>query len=172
MEEVRGERDGTPYRGLLYTVLDEDGDKAVAAPLKSSVFGKAVGFEELERHMTRCAERFKKGSEREQLRRKIEEALSEATSEQTLRERLRTYRIDLFLRRNDTGRIVGVTFIDHETRYVVNGSRLGKAYAANAFEQRFGNRQSSDTDMQSRKREPSNERHDMRNSRNTRGRKF
>ena len=122
--------------------------------------------------MARCAERFKKGGERLRLRRRVEDALSEATSEQTLRERLRTYRIDLFLRRNDAGRIVGVTFIDHETRCVVNGSRLGKAYSANAFEQRLGNRQSSDTDMQARKREPSNERHDMRNSRNTRGRKF
>lgn len=172
VEEVRGERDGTPYRGLLYTALDTNGDKAVAAPLKSSVFGKAVGAGELERYMARCTERFKKGDERLRLRRRVDDALSEATSEQTLRERLRTCRIDLFLRRNDTGRIVGVTFIDHETRYVVNGSRLGKAYAANAFEQRFGNRQSSDTDMQSRRREPSNERPDMRNSRNTCGRKL
>lgn len=172
IEEVRGERDGTPYRGLLYTVLDKDGDKAVAAPLKSSVFGKAVGAGELERYMARCAERFKKGDERLRLRHRVDDALSEATSEQTLRERLRTCRIDLFLRRNNTGRIVGVTFIDHETRCVVNGSRLGKAYAANAFEQRFGNRQSSDTDMQSRRREPSNERPDMRNSRNTCERKL
>ena len=172
VEEVRGKRGGIPYRGLLYTVLDKDGNKAVAAPLKSSVFGNRVGVEELERHMARCAERFKKGGERLRLRRRVEDALSEATSEQTLRECLQTCRIDLFLRRNDAGRIVGVTFIDHETRYVVNGSRLGKAYSANAFEQRFGNRQSSNTDMQSRKREPSNERPDMRNSRNTRGRKF
>ncbi len=171
VEEVRGERGGIPYRGLLYTVLDENGDKAVAAPLKSSVFGRAVGFEELERHMARCAEWFGKGSEREQLRNRIEEALCKAASEQTLRERLRPYHIDLFLRRNDTGRIVGVTFIDHENRCVVNGSRLGKAYAANAFEQRFGNRQSSDTDMQSRRREPSDERHNVRKSSTVKRRK-
>lgn len=172
VEEVHGERNGIPYRGLLYTVLDGNGEKAVAAPLKSSVFGKAIGFDELERYMARCAERFRKGSEREQLRHRIEEALSKATSEQTLRECLRTCRIDLFLRRNDAGRIIGVTFIDHETRYVVNGSRLGKAYAANSFEQRFGNRQSSDTDMQSRRREPSNGRPNMHNTRNTRERKL
>ena len=47
-------------------------------------------------------------------------------------------RVDLYIRRNENGRIVGVTFIDHETRTVVNGSRLGKAYSANAFELRFG----------------------------------
>lgn len=46
--------------------------------------------------------------------------------------------MDLYIRRNENGRIVGVTFIDHETRTVVNGSRLGKAYSANAFELRFG----------------------------------
>ena len=49
IEEVRGERNGTPYRGLLYTLLDENGDKAVAAPLKSSLFGKEVGYDGLER---------------------------------------------------------------------------------------------------------------------------
>ena len=55
IEEVRGERNGTPYRGLLYTLLDENGDKAVAAPLKSSLFGKEVGYDGLERHMERSA---------------------------------------------------------------------------------------------------------------------
>lgn len=60
IEEVRGERNGTPYRGLLYTLLDENGDKAVAAPLKFSLFGKEVGYDGLERHMERSAERFGK----------------------------------------------------------------------------------------------------------------
>lgn len=168
IEEVRGERAGKPYRGLLYTVLDAaTSDKVTAAPLKSSVFGKAVGADELEHYMARCAERFKKGDERLRLSRRVDDALSEATSELTLRERLRTRRIDLFLRRNDTGRIVGVTFIDHETRCVVNGSRLGKAYAANAFELRL-----AETDMQSKKQEEANEHPDIRNARNTRGRKL
>lgn len=172
VEEVRGERGGIPYRGLLYTVLDKDGNKAVAAPLKSSVFGKRVGFEELERYMARCAERFKKGGEREELRHRIEEALNEATSEQTLRECLRTRRIDLFLRRNDTGRIVGVTFIDHETRCVVNGSRLGKAYSANAFEERFNRRHTSGTDTRSVRQEPENRLSEERKTRNARNRKL
>ncbi|MCO7107763.1 mobilization protein, partial [Alistipes shahii] len=59
-------------------------------------------------------------------------------TEEELRERLRGARVDLYIRRNENGRIVGVTFIDHETRTVMNGSRLGKAYSANAFELRFG----------------------------------
>ncbi len=172
VEEVHGERNSIPYRGLLYTALDEDGDKAVTAPLKSSLFGKAVGFDELERYMARCAERFKKGDEREQLRRRVEDALREAETLSVLCERLQTCRIDLFLRCNNTGRIVGVTFIDHENRYVVNGSRLGKAYSANAFEQRFGKRQTYGADAQSRQQERSNELHDVRKSQTARKRKL
>lgn len=138
IEEVRGERNGTPYRGLLYTLLDENGDKAVAAPLKSSLFGKEVGYDGLERHMERSAERFGKDDTRRQIRGRVDKALRGEPTEEELRERLRGARVDLYIRRNENGRIVGVTFIDHETRTVVNGSRLGKAYSANAFELRFG----------------------------------
>ena len=133
IEEVRGERNGTPYRGLLYTLLDENGDKAVAAPLKSSLFGKEVGYDGLERHMERNAERFGKDDTRRQIRGRVDKALRGEPTEEELRERLRGARVDLYIRRNENGRIVGVTFIDHETRTVVNGSRLGKAYSANAF---------------------------------------
>ena len=141
IEEVRGERNGTPYRGLLYTLLDENGDKAVAAPLKSSLFGKEVGYDGLERHMERSAERFGKDDTRRQIRGRVDKALRGEPTEEELRERLRGARVDLYIRRNENGRIVGVTFIDHETRTVVNGSRLGKAYSANAFELRFGGKQ-------------------------------
>lgn len=37
----------------------------------------------------------------------------------------------------DTGRIYGVTFIDHENRTVLNGSRLGKDFSANVFNDLF-----------------------------------
>src|SRR3712207_9505632 len=37
----------------------------------------------------------------------------------------------------DSGRIYGVTFIDHDSRVVLNGSRLGKEYSANVFNERF-----------------------------------
>ena len=45
--------------------------------------------------------------------------------------------IDVVFRENDQGRIYGVTFIDHRNREVYNGSRLGKEFSANAFEQLF-----------------------------------
>ena len=39
----------------------------------------------------------------------------------------------MVFRRNDTGRIYGVTFIDHERREAFNGSRMGKEFSANVF---------------------------------------
>ena len=41
------------------------------------------------------------------------------------------------MRRNDEGRIFGATFIDHNERAVLNGSRLGKEFAANVLNERF-----------------------------------
>ena len=45
--------------------------------------------------------------------------------------------IDVLFRQNDTDRIYGVTFIDHENRTVLNGSRLGKEFSANVFNDLF-----------------------------------
>ena len=39
----------------------------------------------------------------------------------------------MVFRQNDSGRTYGVTFIDHDSRVELNGSRLGKAYSANVF---------------------------------------
>lgn len=137
IEEVRGERDGNAYQGLLYTALNADGKKAEATLLKSSLFGKSAGFDALERHMESSGEKITKENSREHTRHLVSEAFLDAPTENALRERLRAYHIDLFIRRNDTGRITGVTFIDHENRCVLNGSRLGKEYSANALNERY-----------------------------------
>ncbi len=47
--------------------------------------------------------------------------------------------IDTVLRYTEEGRIYGVTFIDHNTMTVLNGSRLGKEFSANAINERFNN---------------------------------
>ena len=54
-----------------------------------------------------------------------------------IRDRLKKQGIDVVFRQNDSGRIYGVTFIDHDNRVVLNGSRLGKEYSANVFNERF-----------------------------------
>lgn len=52
---------------------------------------------------------------------------------------LKTKNIDLILRYTDDGRIYGATYIDHNTKSVLNGSRLGKEFSANALDKWFKN---------------------------------
>ena len=47
--------------------------------------------------------------------------------------------IDAVFRQNVAGRITGATFVDHRTKTVLNGSRLGKSYSANVFQELFNN---------------------------------
>ena len=120
VEEVQGTRSGKPYRGLLYSALDGEGNKA-GTPIKSSAFGKTVGFDALEKRMEQSAIEVKQKGYRERMRPLVAGVMRETGSETELRQKLKEKDIDLYLRRNNTGRITGVTFIDHQSRCVLNG---------------------------------------------------
>jgi hypothetical protein len=47
--------------------------------------------------------------------------------------------VNTVVRRNDQGRIYGITFIDHESRTVWNGSQLSKNLSANVFSELWKN---------------------------------
>jgi hypothetical protein len=64
-------------------------------------------------------------------------SLTSARTGSEFRAELRKKGIDLVLRSNDQGRLYGVTFIDHNSRTVLNGSVLGKEFSANALSARF-----------------------------------
>jgi len=147
LEEVKGEVMGKPYRGLVYSALDKDGNK-VGTPLKSSLFGKSVGYDGLEKQIVKSGEQIKQQGLRERTRTVVIVAVNTAASESELRAKLRVVNIDLVLRRNDQGRIYGVTFIDHNDRCVFNGSRLGKEFSANVFNDRFGGQQQEVANLQ------------------------
>lgn len=53
--------------------------------------------------------------------------------------RLKEADIEVIYRINPEGRLYGITFIDHTTRTVFNGSRMGKAFSANVFNELFNN---------------------------------
>jgi hypothetical protein len=136
LEEVKGERNGKPYHGLLYCALDKDGQK-FGTPLKSFLFGKPLGHEAMERRMGEWTDKVK---ERIPATRMIvAESMQSSYTEAEFRRKLQERKIDLFIRRNADGRIYGVTFIDHNSRCVMNGSRLGKAFSANALHDWFEN---------------------------------
>ena len=147
LEEVKGEVRGKPYRGLVYSALDGDGNK-VGTPLKSSLFGKSVGYDGLENHMGKSGKEIKQQGLRERTRMTVSGIVNASCSESELRAKLQAVNIDLVVRLNDQGRIYGVTFIDHNDRCVFNGSRLGKEFSANVFNDRFGKPQHDPADLQ------------------------
>jgi len=136
IEKVEGSNNGNKYTGLVYSALVADGNRA-GKPLKSSLFGKSQGIELLEQKMERSGEAIKSGKLANKTKVVIAEALKTSRTESDLRTALREKGIDMVLRRNDTGRIYGATFIDHNTRTVLNGSRMGKEFSANALNERF-----------------------------------
>src|SRR5659263_29517 len=147
LEEVKGEVKGIPYRGLVYSALDKEGNK-VGTPLKSSLFGKSVGYDGLEKQMVKSGEQIKQQGLRERTRMTVSGIVNTSCSESELRAKLQAVNIDLVVRRNDQGRIYGITFIDHNDRCVFNGSRLGKEFSANVFNDRFGGPQYAPADLQ------------------------
>lgn len=136
IEKVEGNNGGNKYTGLVYSALDADGNRA-GKPLKSSLFGKSQGVELLEQKMKRSGEAIKSERVADKTKATIAESLKTSRTESDLRAVLRDKGIDMVLRRNDTGRIYGATFIDHNTRTVLNGSRMGKEFSANALNERF-----------------------------------
>ncbi|NDV56812.1 conjugal transfer protein MobB [Bacteroides sp. 519] len=136
VEEIKGENKGNPYRGLVYSALDSEGNR-VGKPLKSSLFGTALGFDGLETKFGTSKETIKADGVTARTRAVVSEALNSTRTESEFRAALQKKGIDLVFRRNDEGRIFGATFIDHNERAVLNGSRLGKEFSANVLNERF-----------------------------------
>lgn len=140
-EEIRGDVQGRPYRGLVYHVLDDDGQRTGAA-VKASRLGDFFGWKSLEEKFDASKQRLRQDPETlDRTRRAIDRARNVSGSREEFADKLRAEGIDAVYRRNDDGRIYGVTFIDHATHQVLNGSRLGKEYATNAFEAWFDRRE-------------------------------
>ena len=135
-EEVKGEINGKPYQGIVYSAMNDKGEKA-GNPVKASRIGKSVGYEAVQRRMEKSGEAIKNGKLKERTRKIVATAMQTARSRKELEQQLRKQGIDVVFRQNDSGRIYGVTFIDHDSRVVLNGSRLGKEYSANVLNERF-----------------------------------
>lgn len=147
-EEVKGELHGQPKNGLVYFALNEQGEKA-SNPFKASLFGKQAGLDELQNQFAKAKEKMKADPVRAVLKSTIEVAMHTATNETDFKKQLLEQGINTVVRRTDGGRIYGMTFIDHESRTVWNGSALGKNLSANVFndwwnEQAVGQRQEAE----------------------------
>lgn len=133
----RGTEDSRVFKnnGLLYKILDKN-SKPVGVPIKASDFYSKPTLKFLE-------ERFKineieKESHKNHVRNIIRETFIREMikSPEKVAHRLKSEGIHLVLRKSKDGQIYGITYIDHKTQCVFNGSNLGKQYSAKGILER------------------------------------
>jgi len=138
IEEVSGETRGKNYRGLVYSALDNEGNK-VGNPIKSSSIAKSVGHAALVKKVSLSAKLIKENGLTKRVKPILDTAIKNYRSRASFEAELLRSGISVVFRENEEGRIYGATFIDHENRAVFNGSKIGKAYSANVFHNLFQN---------------------------------
>ncbi|MPT36574.1 MAG: mobilization protein [Flavobacterium sp.] len=136
VEELKGEQNGKPFHGLVYSVTNDKGEK-IGNPFKSSLFGKQVGATQLYNRIEQSKKLIKEKDLKSRTRTILDHAMKACKNQKDFESRLAKENIEVVFRKNDTGRIYGVTFIDHQQKTVLNGSNFGKSFSANAFEQLF-----------------------------------
>ncbi|HCN50448.1 MAG TPA: relaxase [Chryseobacterium sp.] len=130
VEEISGELHGKMRKGMVYFATDKNGKK-ISSPFKSSLFGKQAGLENIQVLIEKS--KMKNNPSKLILKRTIETALSTSKSEASFKTQLLEQGIATVIRKNDEGRIYGITFIDHNSKSVWNGSQLTKELSANSF---------------------------------------
>lgn len=121
--------------GLVYRILDKDG-KPIGVPIKASDFYNKPTLKYLD-------EKFGRNDRsripfKARVKNAVDKALldSRHLSVEMLAALLERQGIHMALRRNETGILYGITYVDHQTRCVFNGSALGKQYSAKALQER------------------------------------
>lgn len=137
-EQTDGRVNGREYHGLVYFATDDKG-RVIANPFKASRLGKFASRIAVEGRFERAKDKIDVAPTRN----RVADVLERATDKEDFTSKLKDRGIDVVFRYTDEGRIYGVTFIDHNAMTVLNGSRLGKQFSANALNERFNNSQTA-----------------------------
>ena len=137
VEEVKTEFRGKKYDGLVYVPTDDKGGK-ISTPINASDIGRGVGYTAVQNRMQKSKQAIKPLIPA--IRNKVLQTMrSSPKTEEELQQRLEEQGLWVVIRKNEGGRIYGITFIDDKEGIALNGSRLGKGYAANVFNGYFSN---------------------------------
>jgi hypothetical protein len=123
-------------KGLVYRILDENG-KPIGVPIKASDFYNRPTLKFLEGEFTSSPSG--QTSAKSRVKNAVDLAfLGAKLSLIELVKLLKKDGIDTVFRKNTEGLIYGITYVDHTTKCVFNGSALGKEYSAKAIQERCG----------------------------------
>ncbi len=122
-------------KGLVYRILDSKGNKT-GVPIKASDFYNKPGLQYLETifKLNEAARLPNKA----RVKNAIDLALLKNPNHSiaSLRQYLDKSGINTVLRQNNEGVLYGITYVDHQTKCVFNGSDLGKQYSAKGIQER------------------------------------
>lgn len=136
VEEVKGDHKNKSYQGLIYSVIDENGEK-MSCPLKASLFGKSIGYQALQQKFEKSKFVIEQSNIKNSLRSVITKEMQQTNNHEDFKQRLLQSGIGCVFRKNEQGRIYGVSFIDYQNKTILNGSRIGKEFSANIFNELF-----------------------------------
>lgn len=132
----RGGEDSKIFKakGLVYRILDENG-KPVGVPIKASDFYNKPTLKFLEeKFVSNSTSRL---SQKGRVKNAVDLAFfGKKISLSDLVKVLEKDGISTVLRKSNEGLLYGITYVDHVTKCVFNGSVLGKSYSAKAIQQR------------------------------------
>ena len=137
IEEIKTEFRGKKYDGLIYVPTDGKGGK-ISTPINASDIGRGVGYTAVQNRMQKSKQAIKPLISVIRYR-VLQTMRTSPKTEEELQQRLEEQGLRVFIRKNESGRIYGITFIDDKEGIALNGSRLGKGYAANVFNAYFSN---------------------------------
>lgn len=122
--------------GLLYRIVDQSG-KPIGVPIKASDFPMRPTLAFLERKF--AVNNAERAFEKKRIRSAVDSAFfGRNLTLDRLVLLLEKEGINAVLRKSDAGMAYGVTYVDHVTRCVFNGSALGRNYSAKAVLERCG----------------------------------
>jgi hypothetical protein len=121
--------------GLTYRIIDENGNK-IGVPIKASDFYNKPTLKYLQEKFN--VNETSKQPNKVRVKNSIDLALLKNANHsiQSLVKALEKDGINTVLRQNNEGIIYGITYVDHRTKSVFNGSDLGKQYCANGIQER------------------------------------
>lgn len=132
----RGHEDSRIFKakGLVYRILDENG-KPIGVPIKASDFYFKPTLKSLEGKF--ASNDKNEASDIRRVKNAIDMAfLRTKISLTDLVQLLEKEGINTVFRKNAEGLLYGITYVDHTTKCVFNGSVLGKQYSAKAIQER------------------------------------
>ena len=122
--------------GLVYRILDTEG-KPIGVPIKASDFYNKPTLKFLEQKFA-----FNNSAStvmKNRIKNAVDLALLSGKIQFTqLTKLVEKEGINIICRKNAEGLIYGITYVDHTTKCVFNGSALGKQYSAKAIQERCG----------------------------------